>query len=302
MGPHALALVLGWFALPLFVLTRLRLSVVTLAGMLVLSTVIAGLDKPLPLMGNILYERGLGPLMVAGIEGSGPRWAWWALTVASIIGAAYVAEVTLQTLRALWRERHETRECVIPALRVGSLVGLWGLVLAHAMVNVFDRYLVAALPSFVVLIVLELRTRPHQPSRVRWTPAVALLVFMAAFAVLATRDHMQWQRARWDVINVMIEQGMAASDLDGGYKFNGQVRGIGFSPGPADHAPCGARHGHSARRPLLRHLPPLDWSSRRGDLREAGTGDAESPHPNPAVITRVLGTDNAIRPIRAACR
>ena len=80
-----------------------------------------------------------------------------ALTAIAIVGAAQVAEVTLQTLRTLWRERHKKTDSVIPALRVASLVGLWGLVLAHAPVNMFDRYLVAALPS-LFLGILEHRT------------------------------------------------------------------------------------------------------------------------------------------------
>ena len=53
---------------------------------------------------------------------------------------------------------------------------------------------------------------------------------MAGFAVLATRDHMQWQRARWEVIHAVLQRGVAPSALDGGYEFNGQIRGIGFSP------------------------------------------------------------------------
>ena len=270
------ALVLGWFCLPLFVLTRPRLSAAPMVGLLVLAAVLVGFDRPLPLMGNILYERGLGPVMVAGIEGDGPGWAWWALTAISVVGAAYVAEISLQTLRTLWRERHGSTEPAISALRVASLVSLWGLVLAHAPVNMFDRYLVAALPSLLVLAVLEWRTREDRLARVRWRAALGLLVVMGGFAVLATRDHMQWQRARWQVIQGVLRQGVTASELDGGYEFNGQVRGIGFSPegAPITH--------HVA---LVDEIPAdallcvtyraVDRSSRRCDLRPAGPRGAE---------------------------
>ena len=100
-------------------------------------------------------------------------------------GAAYVAEISLQTLRTLWRERHGSTEPAISALRVASLISLWGLVLAHAPANMFDRYLVAALPSLLVLAVLEGWTREDRLARVRWRAALGLLVVMGGFAGLA---------------------------------------------------------------------------------------------------------------------
>jgi 4-amino-4-deoxy-L-arabinose transferase-like glycosyltransferase len=225
------AMMLGCFVLPVFVWTRLRLSIASLAGMILLAIVVVTLDKRLPLMGNILYERGLGPVMVRGIEGDGVRWAWWALTALSIVGAALVAEVSLLTLRAIWRERRAAIHPQIQALRVTALVSLWALVFAHAPVNVFDRYLLAALPALLVLGLLEYQTRATSAMTGRWLPALAMLVAMALFSVLATRDAMQWQRARWQVIHSVIARGVPAMHLDGGYEFNGQVRGIGFSPG-----------------------------------------------------------------------
>ena len=124
---------------------------------------------------------------------------------------------------------------------------------------------------------------------------MALLVFMAGFAVLATRDHMQWQRARWEVIQGVLRQGVTASELDGGYEFNGQVRGIGFSPegAPITHH-VALVDRNSSRRPPLRHLSTVDRSSRRGDLRPSRPRGSEPTAAGPAVITRPIGTDNAI--------
>lgn len=174
---------------------------------------------PMPNLGNILYDFGVGPLLlrdiavlklplVAPVHIGG--W-WWLITFLSLLSVS-VALVDLSP-RPPWR-----------AQNAGSASWLF-LVLWSALVlitpyhllsrSLFDRYLLPALPPLAVLCVQKLGPRPPSPA---WIAVTLFLVFSLA----GLQDYMAWNRARWQGIGYLRTELKAQPEqIDGGYEFNG---------------------------------------------------------------------------------
>jgi hypothetical protein len=78
----------------------------------------------------------------------------------------------------------------------------------------YDRYILPLLP---ILIVLALRAIPPPKLVIAWA---GVLIF-AATAMLGTRDHLAYNRALWQIVRDLHEQGVDPSRIDAGYVING---------------------------------------------------------------------------------
>ncbi|CAB3729975.1 hypothetical protein LMG27174_05704 [Paraburkholderia rhynchosiae] len=47
------------------------------------------------------------------------------------------------------------------------------------------------------------------------------LLLMCAFSVAGTHDYMNWNRARWQLLQQLAADGVAPQRIDGGFQFNG---------------------------------------------------------------------------------
>jgi hypothetical protein len=95
----------------------------------------------------------------------------------------------------------------------GALVGLAGVF----GVQLYDRYLLPLLPFLVIWLL----RRCAGFGRVAWVGAIALLLAVGGFSILAQADFADRAVAHWTAGNMLLARGIRYSDLTGGYEWNG---------------------------------------------------------------------------------
>lgn len=170
----------------------------------------------MPLGLNVIYDFGLGPATLHGLEwlpqaGAG---TWMILTTLGL-GAGFFAFGTL--LSAAWKRRHRIRhraDCLLLALV--PVIYLPPLLVRSPC---FDRYLLPLLPPLVALLLVL--PRPSQRSVLTGRVlGIAVLVVMGVFAVAGTRDYLEHHRCRWTLLEELIGKGINTADINGGFEFN----------------------------------------------------------------------------------
>jgi hypothetical protein len=144
-----------------------------------------------------------------------------------LAGAALVVQVVRRLLAGSWKE----------LLTVFTAVHLPFLFLPNV---IFDRYLIVLMPGALYLATNPgAEGVPERASRC-CTPARALglvvLAVLGLFSVGLLHDWLSWNSARWAVGQRALEQGLAASDIEGGFEWNGW-----YSPHPV-FARCREEH------------------------------------------------------------
>jgi 4-amino-4-deoxy-L-arabinose transferase-like glycosyltransferase len=185
-------------------------------------------DRP-PHFGNVLYDFGVGPLLMPWAVADGKPdpvlrledGVWTAIVVPLIPGAACLA---LWLARALYGglTRHgsegATDRRVDFSLALLTLALVCPLILPPVLAR-FDRYFLPALIPLGILAARSVTRRfSFEPTRLDFAlPAVSL-----ALAVLSLQDYLAWNRARWQALNTLrTEFSAPLEQIDGGYEFNG---------------------------------------------------------------------------------
>ncbi|MDK1021862.1 MAG: hypothetical protein QGD90_09535 [Candidatus Hydrogenedentes bacterium] len=192
------------------------------------------LPKPhrLPLMGNSIYDLGVGPMLLRGSvidsEIAAPLWlgwAWWIITALCIIASAlFILECLPHALRALSRKREGRIEDCERAAGQDLFLFFWGLAMllilaAPAIPIRFDRYFIIALLPWGLLSLQYAKVGVKKGPTVA---AVSALAIMYVFSVVCLQDYMAWNGARWRGLErLMTEYGATPEEIDGGYEFNG---------------------------------------------------------------------------------
>jgi hypothetical protein len=193
--------------------------------------------KPLPLLGNVLYDIGSGPLTLRDtylMHLPGPvrigAW-WWIPTLLSLVSAAVLcADLVPPLFRriAAWVRARAGRDDggeTPPDSRFAQ----WAFVLLcgamflcapyHLLMGpgTFDRYLLPAVPPFLILLAAGRGARRGVPLA-GWI----LCGLLFAYSLACVQDYMAWNRARWEAIAILEdERGVESSRIDGGYEYNG---------------------------------------------------------------------------------
>jgi hypothetical protein len=263
-------LYLGLFMLPLMLFIgygRLRdlcrqqgwIAISTSAMLFAAGTYALLSHGPMPLLPNVFYDIGLGPVMVRGaphiFPSVGPVF-WTAVTVISILTAALVLQVIIAAVLLLVQTRGQNQELLLMLLATGVIY----LVPLPFIPMLFDRYLLLLVPlGTVVLFVMC--CRGNALSR-RWTAlAVLVLLTYGAFAVAGTHDYLAWNRPRWQALRTLtLARHIRPEQIDGGFEFHSFYRVphdktpigddflISFSPVPG--------YAEADRYTFRRWLPP----------------------------------------------
>ncbi len=173
------------------------------------------LDLRMPVGANVLYDLGLGPPTLHGAQAlpGAPPWVWWILTAIAMgggmFGAALIARETWTHHLARRPER-----ILLLAFPLVYLVPLF------AVPNFFDRYLLPVLAPLAAVL-LTPHDRPLRPSRAAHALGFALVVPLALFGVLGTRDYLEHNRARWALLEPLIERGVRGDNIDAGFEVDG---------------------------------------------------------------------------------
>jgi len=239
----------GAFCAPLFVylLAAKRLSIhprlsnrgFAVAGLILgalLFLVLVSHDDGMPEFGNHLTVHGFGPLLLSDtwfgthpvhehlpvLPGAATFWTamtalgCWVTACACLLGAARVVDV----VRSLRRRAELARLWPVVMLLTFLAGYVAALLLIGGLKFVFDRYLLPTIVPLCALLLLS-ASGSARPRLSQLAPAAALLVGFAVLSVLGTHDWMAWNRARWAAIHSLLDQGVAPTDLDAGFEFNG---------------------------------------------------------------------------------
>jgi 4-amino-4-deoxy-L-arabinose transferase-like glycosyltransferase len=235
---------LGLFLLPLLIAAfpplirslerkQKRLAIIMFVEPLILIAIGLLLNpQTMPLADNILFDLGLGPILLGGDQrahyATAPRWFWVLVTVFGVIGASALLSTLFVVIA---RERS----------RLTSFL-LWVFFLYLAVISFrgfFDRYLIFPLFILIPIVAASLPTTAANTRVLK--PLAWLTVFsFAVFAIAGTHDYFAWNRARWQAAHDLVDvQGVSAMEIDGGWEFNGwysyepqfrDVGGVSFAP------------------------------------------------------------------------
>ncbi len=192
-------------------------------------------NKLMPLLGNILFDIGLGPVTLRDVSifkfshwPNASKILWIVITVAGLVGAAsLVALIVLVFLGLLSTNRNEEYRAKnwIIIFMASACVLYFGLI---TITILFDRYLIFLLPILMVIVVrilLETTTFHHikiRLSSLSTIMAIGFIVFYGFFSVGATHDYLSWNQARWKALDYLKKEAhISPFDIDGGLEFNG---------------------------------------------------------------------------------
>jgi hypothetical protein len=169
----------------------------------------SGVGYPLPLAaGGIWSVDELGGSSVL-VPDYNPRpvsqvLSWTLLMLATVSCAAAV--------NAVWRGRGRWGSDAFLLWSVAGHAGLMALTWL-----VYDRYALVLVPYAIALV---LAARPRIHARVA-VGAIAMLALITGFAM---RDHLSYNAALWNAVEVLERSGVPERDINGGYMVNGWLQ------------------------------------------------------------------------------
>jgi hypothetical protein len=186
----------------------------------------------MPFSGNVLFDLGLGPLLLRDTYllnlphfPTAPHGLWVAVTVAAVVGGALLltglALLARRALaaRAAWPRAGDTQLVFVIAVSLLYAVGV-AVATSSPQYGFFDRYVIFLLMPAIALVV-GVASRVGRPSAAAFGAALALVGLYGAFAVAGTHDYLAWNRARWDALADVRRTGVPPAEIDGGLEFNG---------------------------------------------------------------------------------
>ncbi len=183
----------------------------------------------MPFQPSYLYDLGLAPLTLHDVYIENRGWApfqigkwWWLITLVSVMSGGAIVLAFWKPIRGLFRSATPSSR---RGLRVkqGLFLLAWAGLLIGSLKNpwlyLHDRYLIAGIPPFLILLAMAVRWRKNPGTR---RIAYAGAALMYAFSLAGTQDYMAWNRARWAAIDrLMDEYAVPVTSINGGYEFYG---------------------------------------------------------------------------------
>jgi hypothetical protein len=179
----------------------------------------------MPLADNVIYDLGIGPVLLPGSHAPVAAPAFWlAVTAAGLLGAGLLVAYLVAAARGMAESRVRQPRPENYSLMLFS----WFFVLLYLFViclrGFFDRYLIALMP-FLLLIIADVSSKQSLKASLSRAAAgvgaTAGLVF-CIFSVMGVHDYFSWNRARWQSWHYLTErQNARAADINGGLEING---------------------------------------------------------------------------------
>lgn len=207
-----------------WILSILLLAILVMTSMALL---LPG-NKLMPLLGNILFDFGIGPVILNNSQLSkAPQLLWMAVTIIGIVGAAVLICKFLDTLRIFFMNAdHVTidQKCSV-ALAISTVL-IYFLPLGFIGLGPFgfyDRYVLILLPFLLMIIIMKIGNISISfIDKKIVSIAFILFISYAYFTIAATHDYLSWNRVRWQALKCLTEKHEIAPDrIDGGFEFGG---------------------------------------------------------------------------------
>ncbi|MBE9183618.1 hypothetical protein IQ270_02475 [Microcoleus sp. LEGE 07076] len=185
------------------------------------------------LKGDYLLDLAVGNIQLPGVNGqpvvSIGKW-WWPITFAALGVAGLIFLKSVDTFYDVRRQKDENNVLHSRSNQRLFLL-LWGLIFLAVAYNpgrffVFDRYLIPALPPFILLLAYEM-------NRFKLKGAMRLATFSCTllyiFSVVCLQDYMGWNSAATAAQNkLMTVYGVKSESIRGLDTFNGWYNSDNF--------------------------------------------------------------------------
>ena len=184
-------------------------------------------DQCIPNYGNVLFDIGLGPLLLRDTYILGlphwpqaPSYIWNVINILGLLGGGvillmiyrYIREVILQMKR---KQEFDKVSLFLFYITILNLCLIF-------FVGYYDRYLII----FPILL-LSWGIKIFSIDSIKWVSvtrlsALFMIIFFMIFSIGATHDYLSWNRARWCALRSLIEdEQISPREIDGGFEFNG---------------------------------------------------------------------------------
>jgi hypothetical protein len=169
----------------------------------------------MPLLGNVLHDLGLGPVLVArpDLWPHAPAWIWLVLTMCGAMAAAATVHVVVSRIGNAGNSQQRVALVLFGVACAAYLAPLF------AAGFMFDRYL--GTPLLLLLAFLAALGAFASPSRIAVATALTLIACISAFDAAATHDLFSFNRSRWQIVDDVLRNGADAEDLNGGFEVTG---------------------------------------------------------------------------------
>lgn len=188
---------------------------------------------PLPLLPNVIFDLGLGPvtlrdeyILKLGRWPALPQQVWLVVTAMALIGAVWAAWEATRLLRDL---RSSEPDGEGRAVKVFGLSAILIYLAPSSLVEMGDRYLLFVIPFGMMLVQLanDVTRGAEAAARSRLQRAmrpvsIVLIAVIACYSLAGTHDYLAWNRVRWSLLDYLeSQQSVATTRIDGGFEFNG---------------------------------------------------------------------------------
>lgn len=193
----------------------------------------------MPLADNVLFDAGLGPILLGGPDPvswtKAPRQFWGVVTAIGVAGASALISLLLlccgkvfvassergdvgidepEQRDSIDAEKRNAKFMILTFLFYMMIIGFRGF---------FDRYLIFPMFLLTPLCVWAFSWRINSVALMRLLPlSLVFILIYAALSVAATHDYFSWNRARWQAgEELVLRGGISPLRIDGGLEFNG---------------------------------------------------------------------------------
>jgi len=184
-------------------------------------------QRRMPLVGNILADFGVGPLILKNSYlPQAPQLFWTIITTIGAIGAAILLLYLFFALAQIFT-RHSSPESEKTWLTVFivSTIGIYFLpvsLLGLGPFGFYDRYLIFLLPLLLMIVSISAKDIKWDLSRKSISVALLMMLLCGGFTIGATHDYLSWNRVRWQGLHYLMRADrIPPSRIDGGFEFNG---------------------------------------------------------------------------------
>jgi hypothetical protein len=200
---------------------------VAVVSIAVTTTTLAAFGRYMPLVGNILYNLGLGApalrdyyiLYHIGNLPKAPETVWLVVTAAGVLGAALLHVDIFSCLVGIFRKQGDTGSPAEKWLVMFIILSVMIYFLPH-MFKITDRYFIFLIPLMMV-IALSLSRIDVPGRRAALATSLSILLVYGIFSIGGTHDYLSWNRARWKAIEYLTNtMNVPPEKVDGGFEFN----------------------------------------------------------------------------------
>lgn len=185
---------------------------------LALTITLFSIGRIFPYGGNILYNVGLGPLLLSDVRYFGAE-PFYKIPLFLIIPFGLLCQMNgcfLLIMLGRWLIDHIKRKR--PSTMALFFIILVGLYMPLMTVfSFFDRFLLLPLALIIMVLVVE-KKEFFQKLGVHYQ--LTMLIFII-FSILGTKDYLNWNRAANTLYRQLLVQKIPASCIDGGVSNNG---------------------------------------------------------------------------------